>query len=57
MAGNNLKLDLINVDVNTKFGQILSISSQDIEWKQNSDGITEGQNDGKTEGQNDGRTW
>ena len=41
MTGNNPKLDLINVHVHTKFGQILSIRSQDIERKQNSDGITE----------------
>ena len=37
MMGNNPKLDLVNVDVHTKFGQILSIGSQDIEGKQNSD--------------------
>ena len=36
-TGNNPKLDLVNVDVHTKFGQILSIRSQDIERKQNSD--------------------
>ena len=35
MTGNNPKLDLVNVDVHTKFGQILSICSQDIERKQN----------------------
>ena len=34
---NNPKLDLVNVDVHTKFGQILSIHSQDIERKQNSE--------------------
>ena len=34
MSGNNPKLDL---DVHTKFGQILSIGSQDIERKQYSD--------------------
>ena len=34
MTGNNPKLDLVNVDVHTKFGQILSICSQDIERKQ-----------------------
>ena len=34
---NNPKLDLVNVDVHTKFGQILSIDSQDIERKPNSD--------------------
>ena len=37
MTGNNPKLDLVNVDVHTKFGQILSMCSQDIEQKQNSD--------------------
>ena len=37
MTGNNPKLDLVNVDVHTKFGWILSIRSQDIEPKQNSD--------------------
>ena len=33
MTGNNPKLDLVNVDVQTKFGRILSIRSQDMEWK------------------------
>ena len=37
MTGNNPKLDLVNVDVHTKFGQILSIHSQYIEWKLYSD--------------------
>ena len=37
MTGNNPKLDLVNVDVHTKFSRILSICSQDIERKQNSD--------------------
>ena len=37
MTGNNPKLDLVNVDVHTKFGQILLICSQDIERKRNSD--------------------
>ena len=37
MTGNNPKLDLVNVEVHTKFGQILSICSQYIEGKQNSD--------------------
>ena len=37
MTNNNPKLDLVNVDVHTKFGQILSICSQDIELKRNSD--------------------
>ena len=34
---NNPKLDLVNVDVHTKFGRILSNRSQDIERKPNSD--------------------
>ena len=37
MTGNNPKLDLVNVDEHTKSGQILSICSQDIERKRNSD--------------------
>ena len=37
MMGNNPKLDLVNVDMHTKIGQILSICSQDIERKRNSD--------------------
>ena len=37
MMGNNFKLDIVNVDVHTKFGQILSICSQAIEQKQNPD--------------------
>ena len=37
ITGNNPKLDHVNVDVHTKFGQILSIDSQDIERKRNSD--------------------
>ena len=37
MSGNNPKLDIVNVDVHTKFGRILSICSQDIERKRNSD--------------------
>ena len=37
MMGNNPKVDLVNVAVHTKFGQSLSIRSQDIERKQNSD--------------------
>ena len=32
---NNPKLDLVNVDVHTKLGQVLSIHSQDIEQKTN----------------------
>ena len=37
MMGNNPKLDLVNVDVHTKFGRIVSIRSEDIERKRNSD--------------------
>ena len=37
MTGNNPKQDHVNVDVHTKFGQILAICSQDIERKRNSD--------------------
>ena len=35
MTGNNPKLGHVNI--NAKFGEILSICSQDIERKQNSD--------------------
>ena len=47
MTGNDPKLDLVNDDVHTKFGRILSIRSQDIERKRNSDvniGPTKGNN-------------
>ena len=37
IKGNNPRLDLVNVDGHTKFGQIMSIRSQDIERKRNSD--------------------
>ena len=37
MTGNDTKPDLVNDDVHTKFGGILSICSQDIERKRNSD--------------------
>ena len=37
MMGNNPKPDLVNVEAHTKFGQILSILSHNIERKQNSD--------------------
>ena len=37
MTGNNPKVDVVNVDVHTKFDQILSICFRDIERKQNSD--------------------
>ena len=56
MTGNNPKLDLVNVDVHTKFGQILPICSQDIERKRNANGITESRNHGMTEPRNHGTT-
>ena len=37
MTGNNAKLDLVNVDAHKKIGQILSICSQGIEWKRNTE--------------------
>ena len=37
MMGNNAKLDLVNVDAHKKINQILTICSQGIEQKQNSD--------------------
>ena len=54
MTDNNPKLDLVNVDAHKKVGQILSIGSQGIERKQNSD-INQGpklcQNFAKNDGQ------
>ena len=38
MTGKNPKLDLVNINAHTKFGQILSISSQDIGRKRNFEG-------------------
>ena len=37
MTGTNPKLDLLNVNAHKKISKILSICSQDIEQKQNSD--------------------
>ena len=37
ITGNNPNLDLVNINAHSKFGQILSISSLDFEWKQNSE--------------------
>ena len=37
MTGNSPKLDLVIVDAHKKIGQILTICSQGIEQKQNSD--------------------
>ena len=50
MTGNYHKLDLVNIDGHTKFGLIMSIRSQDIERKRNSDvnqGLQLRQNFGK----------
>ena len=41
MAGNNPKVDLVSNNAYTKFDEILSIASQDIECKRNYDGMTE----------------
>ena len=38
MAGNNPVLVRLSINAYTKFDEILSIGSQDIEWKQNYDG-------------------
>ena len=35
MTRNNPKLDLVNMNAYIKFGEIMSICSQDIEWKLN----------------------
>ena len=41
MSGKNRKLDIVNVDVHSKFVQILSSHSQDIERKRIVHGKTE----------------
>ena len=38
MIGNNPTLDLVDINPYTKFGEILSICSEDIEQKRKSDG-------------------
>ena len=35
MTCNNPKLDIVNMNAYERFGEILSIGSQDIEWKRN----------------------
>ena len=55
MTGDNLKLDHVNVNVHTKFGQILSIHSQNIEQKRNSD-INKGSSKGNNSSANLGKT-
>ena len=51
MIRSNPKVDLVNINAYTKFGEIISICSEDIERKPNYDG----QNDGQTDRWNDGR--
>ena len=46
---NNPKLDLVNMNAYIKFGEILSISSQDIEWKRIYDRGNDGRTDSRTE--------
>ena len=41
MTHHNLNVDLVNNNVYTKFGLILSIHSQDIKQKLNNDGMTD----------------
>ena len=41
MAGNNPKLVLVSINASTKFDEIRSIGSKDIERKPNYDGTTE----------------
>ena len=41
MTVNNLNIDLVNINAYIKFGEILSICSQDIERKRNS-GVNQG---------------
>ena len=53
MTGNNPKLDLVIVDVHTKFGDILWIYSQDIERKRNFD-VNQGQKLHQILAKNDG---
>ena len=37
MPGNDPNLNLLNINAYIKFGEILSICSKEIDWKQNSD--------------------
>ena len=45
MMCNNPNVDLVNVNAYIKFGEILSICFQDIEWKQNYNRMTDGLTD------------
>ena len=47
LTGNNLNLDLVSINAYTKFGEILSFGSQDIEQKQNYEGSNDGRNNGQ----------
>ena len=49
---NNPILDLVNINTNIKFGENLSILSQDIERKRNVDGLTDNLTDGMTDNPN-----
>ena len=46
---NNPNLDLVNINAYTKFGEILSVYSEDIERKRNYDGRTDERTDGMTD--------
>ena len=48
MTANNPKVDLVSINSYIKFGQNLSICSQDIEQKQNF-GVNQGHNSGTNE--------
>ena len=37
MTGNNLNLDLVNINAHTKFDKILSIYSKNMGWKRKPD--------------------
>ena len=45
MMCNNPTVDLVKMNAYIKFGEIPSICSQDIKWKQNNDGMTDGMTD------------
>ena len=45
MMCNNPSLDFVDINEYTKFGEILSICSEDIEQKQKPDGFTDRQMD------------
>ena len=44
MIWNNPNIDLVNINAYIQFGEILSICSQDIERKQNYDGMMDNPN-------------